>query len=307
MRVDREKIHLPGGHSFRVLRWSRNLRDVESVLASGLAARITGEGMHWHYHVEMELTMFTAGEGTRFVGDHIGPFAAGDVVLLGSKLPHYWHARGPSSGLSVQWNFPHGHAFWSFPETLVFAALFQRAGRGIRYSGRTAAEIGEAFRCLVDSSGPDRLGTLFRLLAILARAPATEQIFLSKKVFSLPAAVSHQAAMADAVRYLLANFRDTIRLADILRLTRMSKPTFSRQFRKHSGKTLSDFVSNIRLQAVCRELIETDRPIIEIALSCGFGQVSFFNRIFRRIMRCSPTQFRARNHSAGKQKAACRP
>src|SRR5271169_2626331 len=97
-----ERIPLGAGRSFRVLRWSDNLGKVESLLDTGQAERITGLGQHWHYHVEMELTAFTAGEGTFFVGDHIGPFAAGEVVLLGENLPHYWHARGSCAGLSVQ-------------------------------------------------------------------------------------------------------------------------------------------------------------------------------------------------------------
>ncbi|MCX7006141.1 MAG: hypothetical protein NTY53_02645, partial [Kiritimatiellaeota bacterium] len=83
MRGRREHIHLVGGQSFRVLRWVQGVRDVEVLLAPGSAVRLKGEGDHWHYHPAMELACFTAGEGTRFVGDHIAPFAAGDLVLLG--------------------------------------------------------------------------------------------------------------------------------------------------------------------------------------------------------------------------------
>src|SRR5205085_1232642 len=92
-----------------------------------------------------------------------------------------------------------------------------------------------------------------------------------------------------------------VRLEEVLRLTAMSKPTFTRLFKKHAGKTFSEFVMQIRLQAACRELAATERPVLEIALSSGFSQVSFFNRIFRRALRCSPTQYRARRRRAEKR------
>jgi AraC-like DNA-binding protein len=255
--------------------------------------RLQGAGDHWHYHPAMELTLFTAGAGMRFVGDHLAPFAAGDLVLLGEKLPHYWHTHGPSAGLAVQWHFPHGHPFWSFPETLTLADLFKSAARGLQYTGPTAIALGAGLRALAQSSGPERLGQLLHLLALLAAAPAGDVTPLSSRAFALPTASVHQQAIGAAVRHLLANFRDIIRLAEVLRLTGMSKPTFSRQFKQHSGKTFSEFVNQVRLQAACRELAETDDSVLEIALACGFTQISFFNRLFRRVYRCSPTRYRA--------------
>ena len=44
----------------------------------------------WHYHAEVELIHFNKGEGTQFIGDSIQRFKAGDVVLVGANLPHYW-------------------------------------------------------------------------------------------------------------------------------------------------------------------------------------------------------------------------
>lgn len=294
MRGHREKIIFPSGHSFRVLRWSRNLREVEAVLGSGQVERVAGEGTHWHYHRHMELTLFTAGEGLRFVGDHIASFGPGDLVLLGGKVPHYWHTQGQSAGVSVQWDFPHGHPFWAFPENLALAALFKSAAHGLRFIGTTAAQLSPGLQELVHIGGPDRLGLLLRLLAIMARAPERDRTVLSARAFFLSEKGSYQPAMAEAVRYLLANFRDTIRLGEVLRLTHLSKPTFSRQFKKHTGQTFSDFITHLRLQAVCHELAVTERTILDIAFACGFSQVSFFNRSFRRVMGCNPTQYRNR-------------
>jgi len=262
------------------------------LLDANHAERITGKGAQWHHHVEMELTAFTAGQGVFFVGDHIGPFAAGEVVLLGENLPHHWHTRGPSAGFSVQWNFPPEHALWAFPESLPLSDMFKRAGHGIRYTGHTAAAVTAGLGEIARAAGLDRVGLLLRLLSLMANAPTSEQNLLSRRSFSLPADSIQQQAIKDALRYLLANFRNEIRLADVLRLTRMSKATFSLQFKKYSGKTFSEVVSQLRLQSACRELVETDRPVLTIALSCGFTEISFFNRLFRRVLRRSPTEYR---------------
>ncbi len=294
MRVPREKISIPGGRSFRVLRWSNSLREVECLRTPDAPQRIRGEGNHWHFHVAMELTLFTSGEGTCFIGDHIGPFAAGDLVLLGEKLPHYWQVRGGSRGISVQWHFPDSHPFWAFPENLVLLELFKRASRGLRISGPTALEVGRRMRELTQSSGPDQLAQLLGMLARLASAPDADRGFLSVRSFALAAGAHYQQAISRAVRHLGARFRDEVRLRDLLQLTGLSRPTFARQFKQHSGRTFSEYLNQLRLESACRELAESRRNVLEISLASGFTQVSFFNRLFRRVKKCSPTEFRAK-------------
>ncbi len=294
MKAEREQIQIPSGHSFRVLRWSRSIREVECVLGPEKAERLVGEGTHWHFHVEMELTLFTSGEGTRFVGDHIGSFGPGDLVLLGESLPHYWHSRGSSSGLSVQWHFPLGHPFWAFPETAPLTDLFRQAGRGLHLSGEAAAQVAGWMQYLTRAEGMEQLALLMRILSQIFRAPAGQRGPLSVRSFALAAESHYQQAIAKAVRHLVAHFREEVRLEEVLKLTHLSRPTFARQFKKHSGRTFSEFVNRLRLQAACRDLLESDRSVLEIALGSGFTQVSFFNRLFRRVMKCSPLQYRAR-------------
>lgn len=302
MHGAREKILVPGGHSFRVLRWRQSLRDVECVVAPNQLQSLTGEGAHWHFHVAMELTLFTSGEGTRFVGDQIGSFAAGDLVLLGENLPHYWHTRGASSGISVQWHFPEGHAFWVFPENLVLAGLFKQASRGLRFSGNTATAVAKLLQELPRSAGPSQLAILMTILARLSTAVESERRFLSLRSFALSEESHHQQAITGAVRHIIAHFRDEVRMPDLLRVTGMSRATFARQFKTHSGRTFSDFLNRLRLQAACRELKESERSILDIAMTSGFTQLSFFNRLFRRELKCSPTEFRLKSRKGPARK-----
>ena len=292
MRATRETIRLTEGHSFRLLRWARALREVESVLAPEQTQLLSGEGERWHFHVEMELTLFTHGAGTRFVGDHIGAFESGDLVLLGEKLPHYWHCRGASSGLSAQWYFPESHALWTFPETLSLLPLFERAKRGLHITGKAAAEAGGMLHGLQRSKGAGRLALLLGLLHRIAEGGEGECRPLSARALSLPAGEVHQRAIAAAVRHLVANHRETVRLEELLALTGLSRSSFARQFKQHSGRSFSDFLNGLRLESACRELLESGRPVLDLALSSGFTQVSFFNRLFRRVYGCSPSAFR---------------
>jgi AraC-like DNA-binding protein len=295
MAAIHEKIHLPFGQAFRLLRWTNNLRDVSLVESRNSMRPISGEGEHWHYHEALELTYFESGEGTRFVGDQIQRFSAGDLLVLGENLPHYWQTRGPSSGWSLQWDIPPTHHLWSLFDTKALFGFFKDASRGIQISGTTAQKISDLLREFSYSEGLDQLGILLRIFATLVDTPSSDVAYICGNSLSLTAASRHRESMQAAIRFLLANFRREIYLAEVLVAARMSKPTFARQFKKHTGKTMNEFLQQIRMDAASRELAETERPVTEVALECGFTQISFFNRAFRRTFDCSPVEFRHRS------------
>lgn len=301
----KELVKLPAGSAFRVLRWEKNLRDVQWLVSRHEARRIDGEGEHWHYHQALEFVLFTSGRGTRFVGDKIQGFDGGEIVLLGENLPHYWHTAEPCAGVLVQFYFPPTHAIWVFPESTELSSHLAAARRGIQYHGSTAATLIHHIQKLAAVDGLERLGLLFQMLATAASAPAAEWQSISTQTFSLTSQSHQQNAMRAAMRFLLTRYREEITLDQLLEETRMSKPTFSRHFKKHSGKTLGKFLQQIRVEAACRELAETDKQVIEIAFASGFSQVSFFNRVFHRTMRCSPSVYRARKRRRARVTAIC--
>ena len=298
MEPVRENVLLPQGQSFRLLRWEQSVEQVECVLAPRRAVPLTGQGAHWHFHPEMELTLFTKGQGMRFVGDHIAEFQTGDLVFLGKNLPHYWHAEGECAGLSLQWNFPPTHPFWAFPEMGCQRELFAKADCGLHLTGRSGQQISGLMRDLANQRDTSRLGHLLSILGLIATAPPQQCTALSRQPVRVSGVPHHQQAISRAVHHLTTHFREDVKLEKLLHLTAMSRPTFSRQFKQHNGRSFSEFLVQLRLQAACRELKETSQTILEIALGCGFTQISFFNRIFRREMAVSPRDYRKNHENA---------
>ncbi len=293
-----EKTAPPEGHTFRLMRWNNNQRDVEVVLSPDQTAKSIGEGTHWHFHQAFELTYYRSGRGTHFVGDYIGPYGEGDVVLFGENLPHAHEVRGASSGLVLHWDFPLNHPFWAFPETRVLQAISAQAERGIRFGGNAGIRLRHLFDQIEQTAGFVQLANFFQLIAVLTETRESDKTLLSSNLFSLPYKSSHVGAIQEIIRYVAINFRNEIALEHVLQLAKMSKATFSRQFRKHTGKTLTEFAQDVRLSAVCRELTGTDLQVTEIALQNGFSEISFFNRVFQRKLGCSPSVYRQRSRAA---------
>jgi len=294
MDQEREDIQLSSSEPFRLLRWKNSVNSVE-VVKAGRANPIRGFGDHWHFHRAMELTFIAHGGGTRFVADHIEMFHTGDLVLIGSNVPHYWHSPRRYAGLSLQWDFPPEHGIWNFGEAVApLRTLSKAALRGLHLYGPTAAAAAKAMAELADLDGLPRLLAFLELLSSITRAPPEEIRPLAARAFSIEGTADHQDAIARAVSYILAHHHEPVRLKDLLRLTGMSRATFARQFVRHAGKPFSVFVNQVRLQAVCRALIESKTPISTIAFDHGFNQLSFFNRIFRRELGTSPTEYRSR-------------
>lgn len=279
--------------TFRLLRWNKSVAHVEVVHAPGRIVPLEGQGDHWHYHPAAELTYFIKGRGTRLVADHVGSFADGDLVLIGSNVPHYWHTRGTSSGCAIQWNFSLEHGIWSFTESAPLRRLLEFARRGIHLSGNTAKLTRQKMEALGLRAGLDRLAGFIEILGGLTAAPRTDLVPLSAQAFSLSKNVETQEAIRRAVSYILANYRDSVHLAELLRLTGMSRATFGRRFLLNVGKSFSSFRNQVRLLAVCQALRETNEPVGKIALDHGFNQLSFFNRLFRREYGINPREYRA--------------
>ena len=72
----------------------------------------------------------------------------------------------------------------------------------------------------------------------------------------------------------------------------MTPSAFSRFFKLRTGKTLNEYIIDVRLGYATRMLVDTTSTIAEISYSCGFNTLSNFNRQFKKGKGCSPSEFR---------------
>ena len=92
--------------------------------------------------------------------------------------------------------------------------------------------------------------------------------------------------------FIHEHFGSKIGLEDIADAGQVSKSTCIRLFHKYTGKSPIDFLNSYRLQMSAEKLVTTSEQITEIAYACGFGQPSYFNRLFLKEYNMTPNQYR---------------
>jgi AraC-like DNA-binding protein len=247
----------------------------------------------WHQHPEIELTWILKGSGLRYVGDSVEPFHPGDLCLLGPNLPHTWISAegGKKSAQSLVIQFDParwGAELLRLPEFARIADLFERAASGLKFD-ESAAMRGR--RKLFGASSPLRQFTaLLEVLEELASDPNVRSLALAPR--SSAGRASSDPRLSAVLAYLSANAGGPVSQADAARLVRLSPAAFSRFFRRAVGKTFQSYLTDLRLSEACRQLLESERTISEIAFDVGFGNLSNFNRSFRIARGMAPGEFR---------------
>ena len=92
--------------------------------------------------------------------------------------------------------------------------------------------------------------------------------------------------------YINAHYKEDIRLNELADLAGMTPTAFSRFFKLRTGRSISDYVIDIRLGHATRQLVDSTTSVAEICYGCGFNNVSNFNRIFKKKKGNSPKVFR---------------
>jgi AraC-like DNA-binding protein/quercetin dioxygenase-like cupin family protein len=255
-------------------------------------------GVYWHYHPEYQLTLVLRGHGKRFVGDDVSPFKAGDLVLTGPNLPHMWCStrtrdRGgrPHEAIIIQ--FPgsiFGGQFLELPEMTPVRRLLDRSAQGIRFGDGARKKISRRMVRMGRQRGLARLIELLEILRILSQAPAERT--LSSRAFSPAVRLEDRDRIDGICRYAAENSTRPLALSQAASAAHMSVPAFTRFFRKSTGKTYVEFLTEIRVGSACRLLVESDKTVTEVCFAAGFNNVSTFNRRFMELKGVTPREFR---------------
>jgi len=256
---------------------------------------------HWHFHPELELFLVLDGAGTRFVGDAIEPFFEGDLVFVGSNLPHLWRSDAgyfqktstvKTHSIVIYFNADFlGADFFEKKETRHITQLFTIASqRGLKIKGSTQERITQKLKLLL------QLKTGFKKMLLLIEI--LDEISTSKlctPIASTGYSNTIKPDEADRMRqiheYVLKHFQEKISLTEVAGLIGMAPTAFSRYFRTIAHKTFSQFLIEIRIGHACKLLTSKEQSIAQIAYDSGFETLSNFNEQFKRMTSMKPLEY----------------
>jgi len=261
----------------------------------------------WHYHKEVELICFHKGTGMQFVGDSIKRFVAGDVVMVGTNLPHYWRyddgladesARLPfSTVVHFQADFL-GEKFMQLPESKGIAWLIERSKRGLAFRGKQADRAIRQLSALSQNEGIYRLAALLQCLEGLAAVK--EASFLSSLGFRYHPNSLGADRINKVYAYSFRHFDKPIKLEEVAGMVSLSRASFCRFFKGYTGKSYSRFLCELRIGHACRQLLEyPDYPIKQICYASGFRNFTSFHEAFKAITGMTPRAYQAYHGVAG--------
>lgn len=249
----------------------------------------------WHCHDEYELHLITGTSGKAFVGDWIGPFQPGHLVLCGPRLPHNWISLDAPEGVTtrdlvIQFRHePIEHAAHEITELAEISQLLERARHGIEFFG--LSERAEAHWTQVKSArGLRRLAAFWAFLADLAEC--TDYRLLSSVQIKGAEGNAEVDQINLIVNRITDNVAEPISMADMAAELGMSESRFSRYFRRSTGNSFTDFVNRVRISNACHLLMQTDHYVTDVCYQVGFNNVANFNRRFLEVKGMTPTEFR---------------
>ena len=252
-----------------------------------------------HKHEVFELNYVENGDGVlRIVGDSAETIGNRELVLITSPdLEHVWEQDKCKSEdireIPVQFFFDFNSSYSLFNRTplLPIKRLFERARKGVAFTPETIEKVYPLLNSL--SSTKDKFYSVINFLTLLYELSlADDTRELASSSFAKVDVDSESRRILKVKEYINKHYTEEIRLADMADLVGMSTTSFSRFFKLRSGKTLSDYVVEMRLGVAARQLVDTTNSVSEICYGCGFNTLSNFNRLFRKYKGCSPTEFR---------------
>ena len=259
-----------------------------------------GIPFEWHQHPEYELTLTLNSRGHRYIGDDVGPYDDGDLVLIGPGTAHSWCSREaiepgePHVALVIWFTDEWVSALTSTcPEMSQIAGVLARSSRGLSFSTGVAARVAPSIRAMRTAHPARRLLLLLEVLDGLCHDH--DAVPLARGPRAPPARLAGDHRISRVLDHLHEHFAEPVTVATLAELACVSTSAFHRMFRRHTRVTMVEYLMRLRVGRACSLLIATAWPVGRIAGDVGYTNLSLFNRQFVRLKGCPPTGFRKRH------------
>ena len=251
---------------------------------------------YWHYHPEYELVYVEAISGIRHVGQHISSYMESDLVLIGPNVPHLNFDYGIKTEyrqivLQLKENFL-GNAFADTPEFSTINKLFEKAYLGLSFTGETKRIVAESLAQMQAHAPFDQLLNLLEIFQILATSK--EVIQLNEQDTSVKLFMDDKIRMGSVYKYIHANYDNNPDVNTVATNVHLSTAAFCRYFKKQTRMTFTDFVNQYRITQA-KTLLLKDISVSEACYEVGFESLSYFNKLFKKLVGENPSVFKRRH------------
>lgn len=254
----------------------------------------------WHYHPEYEIVLVTKSYGRRMVGDNIGYFDEGDLVFMGSLLPHVWvndpkfinnQAGYLAEAIVIHFSDDFlGKSLLDIPEMEAFKKFLSLANRGIAIKGKAKDDINTLMKRMLPMNGLQRLSSLLSIFDIMSGS--VEFDLLASPGFIETTHHKESERLNKIIEYVMQNFDEDISLPMAASMMNMGVTTFCNFFKDNYRMTFVEYINTVRIGHACKLLFEKDQTIAEVAYECGYNSLANFNRQFKKYKRINPSEYK---------------
>lgn len=255
-----------------------------------------------HAHPEIQITYIKKSTGTLVAGDYIGTFEPERLYIIGSNQPHVFRngseyymdeSKLKAYGISIFINKDlFGKSFLGLPEISQLYDFFERSERGMEFGSTITNEVLPLILRFTKSQGFSRMTALFNLLEKLVLTDNYR--FLSSVAAKKQVNPKNGERMNTIFQFTLKEYSREISLEEVADLANLTPQSFCRYFKIHTRKNYFTFLNEVRVGNACQLLQKKELSISQIAFSCGFNNLSNFNRIFKNITGSTPKDFRSK-------------
>ena len=248
-----------------------------------------------HFHPEYELNFIKDGKGVRrVVGDSLEEIEDIELVLVGPNLVHGWelyHCTCPKiHEITIQFHDDlFGEKLLSRRIFKPIKDMFNRSNHGVVFSKKATKDV---MSRILRLSKIDSIDYFLELISILHDLAISRNQRLLSSYMSQNKNFENSDKIKVIYEYIQENYNKKVSLNEISDLVNMSQVSFNRFIKSRTGKTFVEYLNDTRISFATRWLIETDLSIGEIGYKCGFNNIANFNRVFKKLKNCTPSEFR---------------
>ena len=245
-----------------------------------------------HQHKEIQISLLVKGTGKLIIGDSVHGYEHGDIIVVGSKIPHLFQSavsKEPSHMISLFFTGDSfGADFFKISEVQQLSAFFIKSDQGFKITS-PSNDLKELIRQMPDM---DKFDRFVHFLLILKKIEESEVEILTG--FRHPKALKSNEGerLQSVLEYVMHHFNEDIRLETISKLAYMTPNGFCRFFKQRTNKTFFQFLIELRIEHVCQLLNSNkDITIAEASEKAGFKSISNFNRKFKKLKGMTPSGY----------------